>query len=209
MLHWPLYIKILASKCTCIFKLKYLRIVYIIFIRCTVKLIFISTTDFLRGFPGSSAGKVSTYKSGHSGLTPGLGRSPDWGHDNQLQHSCLENPHGQRSLAGCRLWGCKESEVQRVGHNSATKHSTALISNYTGVYLSVYICSLELLYFKRALFLQNNPDKNNLLWWNCLRISWRVSFWTFHPIFVIMDLFKKSLKLKICMAHFKNLALTA
>ena len=24
-----------------------------------------------------------------------------------LQHSCLENPHGQRSLMGYSLWGCK------------------------------------------------------------------------------------------------------
>ena len=29
------------------------------------------------------------------------------GHGNRLQYSCLENPHGQRSLAGDSLWGCK------------------------------------------------------------------------------------------------------
>ena len=34
------------------------------------------------------------------GSTPGLGRSPGGGHGNPLQYSCLENPHGQRSLAG-------------------------------------------------------------------------------------------------------------
>ena len=28
-----------------------------------------------------------------------------------LQHSCLENPHGQRSLAGYSPWGCKESDM--------------------------------------------------------------------------------------------------
>ena len=33
-------------------------------------------------------------------LIPGLGRSPGGGHGNQLQYSCLESPHGQRSLAG-------------------------------------------------------------------------------------------------------------
>ena len=32
------------------------------------------------------------------GSIPGLGRSPGGGHDNPLQCSCLENPHGQRSL---------------------------------------------------------------------------------------------------------------
>ena len=33
-------------------------------------------------------------------LIPGLGRFPRGGHGNPLQYSCLENPHGQRSLAG-------------------------------------------------------------------------------------------------------------
>ena len=28
-----------------------------------------------------------------------------------LQYSCIENPHGQRSLAGYRLWGRKESDM--------------------------------------------------------------------------------------------------
>ena len=27
---------------------------------------------------------------------------------NPLQYSCLENPHGQRSLTGCSPWDCKE-----------------------------------------------------------------------------------------------------
>ena len=30
----------------------------------------------------------------------GLGRSSGEGHCNPLQYSCLENPHGQKSLAG-------------------------------------------------------------------------------------------------------------
>ena len=31
---------------------------------------------------------------------PGLGRSLRGGHSNPLQYSCLDNPHGQRRLAG-------------------------------------------------------------------------------------------------------------
>ena len=31
---------------------------------------------------------------------PGWRRYPEGGHGNPLQYSCLENPHGQRSLAG-------------------------------------------------------------------------------------------------------------
>ena len=34
------------------------------------------------------------------GSIPGSGRSPGGGLDNPLQYSCLENPHGQRNLAG-------------------------------------------------------------------------------------------------------------
>ena len=35
---------------------------------------------------------------GDARSVPGLGRSPGGGHHNPLQYSCLENPHGQRSL---------------------------------------------------------------------------------------------------------------
>ena len=45
------------------------------------------------------------------GLIPGLGRFPEGGHGNPLQYSCLENPHGWRSLAGCSPWGHKESDT--------------------------------------------------------------------------------------------------
>ena len=31
------------------------------------------------------------------GLIPGSGRFPRGGHDNPLQYSCPENPHGQRN----------------------------------------------------------------------------------------------------------------
>ena len=52
------------------------------------------------GFPGGSDGKESTSNAGDLGLIPGLGRSSGGGHGSPLQYSCLENPHGQRSLAG-------------------------------------------------------------------------------------------------------------
>ena len=60
------------------------------------------------GFPGGSDGKESVYNAGDLGSIPGLGRSPEAGHGNPLQYSCLENPHGQRSLAGYSPWGHKE-----------------------------------------------------------------------------------------------------
>ena len=48
---------------------------------------------------------------GDPGLVPGLGRSSGEGKSNPLQYSCLENPHGQRSLVGYSPWGCKESDM--------------------------------------------------------------------------------------------------
>ena len=41
----------------------------------------------------------------------GLGRSPGGGHGNPLQYSCLENPHGQRSLVGYSPRESKESDT--------------------------------------------------------------------------------------------------
>ena len=60
------------------------------------------------GFSGGSVGKVSAYNAGNLSSIPELGRSPGGGHGNPLQYSCLENPHGQRSLAGYSPWGRKE-----------------------------------------------------------------------------------------------------
>jgi len=48
---------------------------------------------------------------GDLGLIPGLGRSPGGGYDNPLQYSCLENPHGQMSLAGYSPQGYKELDT--------------------------------------------------------------------------------------------------
>ena len=39
---------------------------------------------------------------------------PGGGHGYPLQYSCLENPHGERSLAGYSPWGFKESDTTEV-----------------------------------------------------------------------------------------------
>ena len=53
------------------------------------------------------------------GSIPGSGISPGGGHGNPLPYFFLENPYGQRSLAGggASSWGCKESDT-----TEATKH---------------------------------------------------------------------------------------
>ena len=68
----------------------------------------ISITDPV---PGGSDDKEYACNEGDLGSIPGLGRSPGGRYGNPLQSSRLENPHGQRSLAGYSLWGCKESDM--------------------------------------------------------------------------------------------------
>ena len=50
--------------------------------------------------PPANEGDITDAES-----TPGSERSPEGGHDNPLQYSCLENPHGQRSLVGYSPYG--------------------------------------------------------------------------------------------------------
>ena len=59
-------------------------------------------------------GKERACNAGDLASIPGSGRAPGGGRGNSLQYSCLESPHGQRSLAGCNSWGC------RVRHDRAT-----------------------------------------------------------------------------------------
>ena len=59
-------------------------------------------------FPGGSVGKESACSEEDLGLIPGLGRSPGGGRGNLFRYSCLENPHGQKSLEGYSPWGQKE-----------------------------------------------------------------------------------------------------
>ena len=63
-------------------------------------------------FLGSTAGKESTCNVGDLDLIPELGRSPGGGHGNPLYCIlAMENPHGQRNLAGYDPWGWKESDM--------------------------------------------------------------------------------------------------
>ena len=63
-------------------------------------------------FPGGSDDKESTCNAGDLDSIPGLGRSPEGGHGNPIKYSCLENPHGQRSLVGLQSMGS-----QRIRHD--------------------------------------------------------------------------------------------
>ena len=73
------------------------------------------------GFPGGSVGKEAACNVGDLGSIPELGRSPGGENGNLCQYSCLENPHGQRSLRGYSPWGRKESDMtERLGTQQRT-----------------------------------------------------------------------------------------
>ena len=55
--------------------------------------------------------KESVCNEGYLGSILGLAGSSGGGHGKPLQYSCLENPHGQRSLVDYSPWGHKESNI--------------------------------------------------------------------------------------------------
>ena len=67
----------------------------------------------------------SAYNAGDLGLIPGLGRSPEEGHGNPLQYSCLGNPMDRGYWwATCAPWlhVLHVLRVTRVGHSLLNHH---------------------------------------------------------------------------------------
>ena len=90
-------------------------------------------TPVFLGFSGGSDSKESACSVGDLSLIPGLGRSPEGGHNNPLQYYFLENPKGQRSLVGYSPFSHKESHT--------TKHSTVTYLLLSSFFLYWYIKS--------------------------------------------------------------------
>ena len=62
--------------------------------------------------PDSSDGEESACNAQHLGSIPGLGRSPEEGHGNPLEYSCLENSVDRRAWqATYSPWSCKGSDT--------------------------------------------------------------------------------------------------
>ena len=61
--------------------------------------------------PPANAGDLSDGSS-----IPGLGRSPERGHGNALQYSCLESPmaRGDQQATVYSPWGCTELDMTEV-----------------------------------------------------------------------------------------------
>ena len=69
-------------------------------------------------------------------FNPWVGKIPSRSrHGNSLQYSCLENPHGQRSLIGYNSEGCKESNTIEVTNPA---HMLICIYLYSFFILSHY-----------------------------------------------------------------------
>ena len=64
-----------------------------------------------------------------TGLILGLGISPGGGHGNPLQYSCLQNPHGQRTLVGHSSLGHKQLDTTEKlsTHTSSNSYVEVLI----------------------------------------------------------------------------------
>ena len=74
----------------------------------------------------------SAYNAGDPGSIPGSGRSPGEGNGNPLQYSVLENPHGQRSLAGYSPWGCEELDPTERLHIFTRDYYSVIKRNESG-----------------------------------------------------------------------------
>ena len=75
----------------------------------------------LTGFPGGSVNEEPDCNAGDVGSVPGLGRSPEGGHGNPLQYSCLENPH---ELVGYSPWDRKELDTTEVTEHDIDADNT-------------------------------------------------------------------------------------
>ena len=98
------------------------------------------------GLPRWLNGKESDCSAGYPGSIPGLGRSPEGGNGNPLQYSCLENPHGQRSLAGFsprgpKSWTWLKQLSKPANHSLIQQILTAFIMPNTKLGTDWLYCS--------------------------------------------------------------------
>ena len=92
---------------------------------------------------------------GDLGLIPGLGRSPGGGHGNPLLYSCMENPHGQRSLVGYSPWGHKDLDMteqlsmRACAHTQTHTHTDIHTHTHTHTHIYMNIKYLDSIWYKK------------------------------------------------------------
>ena len=81
-----------------------------------------------------------------------------------LQYSCLENPHGQRSLAGYSPWDCKESEtieqLSTAQHNPLGYEGGGHMNGISGFIRREDTCTSDRIEQFRSLEKSVNPLSN-------------------------------------------------
>ena len=105
------------------------------------------------GFSGGSDGKESACNAGDLGSTPGSGRSPEEGHGNPLQYSCLENPTDR---------GAWQATVQGISK------SQTLLKRLT---LS-HTCTCAYIFF--VYFAEGFMESNKYIWNTTLPNRWAI-----------------------------------
>ena len=100
---------------------------------------------------GGSDGKESACSARDLCSIPRLGRSPGKGNGYPLLYSCLENPHGQRSLVGHSPWDHKELDTteQLTLHffiDECIRYETLFLHTCVCVCVCVCVCMCILLH---------------------------------------------------------------
>ena len=76
----------------------------------------------LAGLSQWLSGKEPSYNTGDTGdlgCIPGLGRSPEGGHGNPLQYSCLENPMDRGALRAT-VYRVAKSQLKQLSSSSSS-----------------------------------------------------------------------------------------
>ena len=101
---------------------------------------------------GGSDGKESACYAGDSGSIPGSRRSPGEGNGNLLWYSCLENPTGQRILAGYSPWGRKQSNTTERLSTQHVQPPNMGLTQYTSLYWGSHQYELYYIDFLKSKF---------------------------------------------------------
>ena len=101
-------------------------------------------TPVFLDFSSDSDDKQSACNAGDLGSVSRLRRSPGGGHGDLPQYSCLENPHGHRSLMGYSPWGREESDMaEQLSTLHFTKNSSFCDPSFSEAVLSLHQSAVQ------------------------------------------------------------------
>ena len=117
--------------------------IYIYWYVCVCIYIYIYIYLYIHlGFPGGTSGKEPACqyrRHKRCRFNPWVGKIPWRKAWRPFQYSCLENLYGERSLAGCHPWGCKESDMTEAAEHACT-HSLRHTYYYNIIQMLRQLC---------------------------------------------------------------------